>query len=115
MGKGTFQKCTHLRSITIGSYCYSLCQSLFENCWSLESIVIPAAVTEIEFDAFKGCSALTDIIFENPNGWYSSSELISGTIDWNSLTPVDFSTTEQRLQLVDQNGLGAKYLYRKTE
>jgi hypothetical protein len=41
----------------------------FENCTSLESIVIPAAVKMIEGNAFRNCSKLRSIRFENANGW----------------------------------------------
>lgn len=36
--------------------------SAFEDCYDLESIVIPNNTWEIGFNAFKGCSGLTDIV-----------------------------------------------------
>ena len=113
-----FSGCSALESIVLGpqTECFDyVTEGVFEDCISLKSITIPASVKRIENFTFKGCSALEDIIFENPNGWYASTSRISGDIDYDSLEPVDFSTTAKRLQLVDQNGLGAKYLYRKAE
>jgi hypothetical protein len=38
-------------------------------------------VTAISFWAFKGCSSLTSVVFENPNGWWLLSDVnaTSGT------------------------------------
>jgi hypothetical protein len=40
----------------------------------LTSVTIPASVTSIGYQAFRGCSGLTSVTFANPNGWrYSAS------------------------------------------
>lgn len=92
--------------------------SAFSGCSSLQSVTIPASVTMIGYRAFYGCSELSEIIFEDPAEWYSSS--VSQTLPiteeiWSTLDPVDFSSTEQRLQLVTEGSLVNKYLYKKTE
>jgi hypothetical protein len=36
----------------------------FGRCTALESIVLPAGLTEIDFTSFSGCSSLRDITFK---------------------------------------------------
>ena len=98
---------------TIGSYAFSLCESLtsieipagvtdidyyaFLGCTNLTSIVIPDGVTSIGSDAFSYCSSLTSIIIPNSvtsiGSWafYDCSSLTSikyrGTqSQWNAIT-----------------------------
>ena len=42
----------------------------FQSCKNLTSVTIPSGVTNIGVGAFYGCSALSSVAFENPNGWY---------------------------------------------
>lgn len=117
---GIFGGCTSLERITFGSqiesFEYYSGNGVFQNCTSLKNFTIPATVTEIGRQTFVGCTALEEIVFEEPNNWYASDSRIDSEIeDWTTLTPVELSTTAQRLQLTDENGLGAKHLYRKTE
>ncbi len=59
----TFQEGSQLQ--TIGGNCYDKAYfGAFSNCTSLISIVIPANVKTIEEAAFKGCSSLTTVSFE---------------------------------------------------
>ena len=53
----------------------------FQNCSGLTEIVIPDSVTSIGYIAFSGCSSLTSITFENPDGWWitPSATATSGT------------------------------------
>ena len=53
----------------------------FEFCSSLNSIVIPARVTEIGESAFVGCSALTSIIVAEGNPRYDSRENCNAIIE----------------------------------
>ena len=121
---GTFYNCTSLTSIeipasveTIGDAAFYGCTALttvtfekgsqlkeiggdifgggaFENCTSLTSIEIPAGVKRIGWSTFRGCKALTIVIFEqgsqlntiNDNAFQKCSSL--KTIDMSTCTKV---------------------------
>ncbi len=77
IGSDTFYYCSALESVklpeslvTIGSYAFS-------DCTSLTSIRIPANVTRIGYRAFDWCENLTEVIFENPEGWFFMGEDVS--------------------------------------
>ena len=74
----TFEKESQLKTIG-GGYNYSS-YGAFSDCTALTSIEIPASVTTIEAAAFKGCSSLTTVTFEQGSqlktiagGYYESS------------------------------------------
>ena len=70
-----------MTSITIPDGVISIGDSAFDGCGSLTSITIPDSLTSIGSYAFEDCSGLTRVIFENPNGWWrsSNSTATSGT------------------------------------
>ena len=47
----------------------------FLGCYELEEITIPASVTFIGHGAFEMCDKLERIILENPEGWYTASDI----------------------------------------
>ena len=57
----TFEKGSQLKTIGGGSSYYGA----FSDCTALTSIEIPASVETIEASAFKGCSSLATVTFEN--------------------------------------------------
>lgn len=57
-GKGTFQTCTKLKTIQIGSGLTSISAYLCQNCTSLETVNMPTNIKRIEQGAFKGCTAI---------------------------------------------------------
>ena len=57
----TFEKESQLKTIGGGSYS----SGAFSDCTALTSIEIPASVETIEAAAFKGCSSLATVTFEN--------------------------------------------------
>ena len=57
----TFEKGSQLKTIGGGSYS----SGAFSDCTALTSIEIPASVETIEAAAFKGCSSLATVTFEN--------------------------------------------------
>ena len=57
----TFEKESQLKTIGGGSYS----SGVFSDCTALTSIEIPASVETIEAAAFKGCSSLATVTFEN--------------------------------------------------
>ena len=51
---------------------YQIPAELFDNCHALSSVRLSASVEEIRNDAFSGCYALSQIIFEgSPDNWNS--------------------------------------------
>lgn len=70
----------------------------FEGCTNLESITIPAGVTSIKA-AFFGCASLSDVHFENTNGWsvedyYNGVTEISASKLANSKTAAKYLTDD---------------------
>ena len=61
IGKGAFNGCDALTSVTILEGVNSIGDHAFGYCEALESITIPASVTRIGDDAFNGCLALESI------------------------------------------------------
>ena len=65
-----FYGCTSLEEIDISSTTLTtLPESAFENCESLKSITLPESLYKIGKNAFAGCTALEEVIFEDADGW----------------------------------------------
>ncbi len=62
---GTFENCSSLQSIIIPDTVSEIGTAAFRNCSSLETAVIPGSVTEIADNAFDGCNNLTIVCFED--------------------------------------------------
>lgn len=81
---GAFHGCVSLESVIFedgsnlqeleGVYKYDGARGAFMGCISLKNIEIPKCVKRIGFCAFKGCTSLTNVIFEND----SNLEFIDG-------------------------------------
>lgn len=74
IASSSFMNCTSLTTIIFdttkierisGGFDEDVCYGAFANCSELRSIVIPKSVTIIESAAFKGCSKLDSVKFEN--------------------------------------------------
>jgi hypothetical protein len=59
-----FNGCTSLTSITIPNSVTSIGEGTFESCTSLTSVTIPKSVTTIGYVAFGGCTSLTSVTFQ---------------------------------------------------
>ena len=72
IGVQAFQDCESLKTVEFSpdTRIQKLPNTVFEFCESLEEISIPASVREIEPGAFKGCTGLKSITFENPGSWH---------------------------------------------
>jgi hypothetical protein len=66
--KNAFAGTANLKKVTLGYGMEIITAEMFANCTSLEYLYIPKSVTEIKANAFKGCSSLTELVFEEGEG-----------------------------------------------
>ena len=93
----TFEKGSQLKTIGGGSSYYGA----FSDCTALTSIEIPASVETIEAAAFKGCSSLATVTFENGSqlktiggGSYSSGAFS----DCTALTSIEIPASVETIE-----------------
>ena len=93
----TFEKGSQLKTIGGGSYS----SGAFSYCTALTSIEIPASVETIEAAAFKGCSSLATVTFENGSqlktiggGSYSSGAFS----DCTALTSIEIPASVETIE-----------------
>ena len=94
----TFEKGSQLKTIGGGSSSY---YGVFSYCTALTSIEIPASVETIEAAAFKGCSSLATVTFENGSqlktiggGSYSSGAFS----DCTALTSIEIPASVETIE-----------------
>lgn len=86
IGEYAFERCSNLKSITIGSSVTSIGDRAFFDCYGLTSIEIPNGVLSIGGSAFLGCSGLTIVTIGNSvtsigdNAFSGCKDLTSVTI-----------------------------------
>ncbi|MBQ4397560.1 MAG: leucine-rich repeat domain-containing protein [Clostridia bacterium] len=61
IGRGAFQYCTGLETVTIPGSVKVIYDETFSGCTSLTSVTIPASVTTIDNSAFSGCTSLSQL------------------------------------------------------
>ena len=66
LGESAFSNC-NVKSIQILGQVTYIAPCVFENCQSLQSIVLPSSIEIIEDGAFSGCSSLTTIFINSNN------------------------------------------------
>ena len=87
-----FYYCKNLESIvlpelTSQSYCdTAIGEWTFRDCSSLKSITIPARIKKIDENAFKDCSALTDVYFTGTDTQWNNIKFESGNDDLRNAT-----------------------------
>lgn len=72
IGKGVFEGCSDIESVTIPETISSIGSLAFADCTSLKSLYIPASVESIRSDSFRGCSSLKSIEIAADNAIYKS-------------------------------------------
>ncbi len=72
IGKGVFEGCSDIESVTIPETISSIGSLAFADCTSLKSLYIPASVKSIQPDSFRGCSSLKSIEVAADNAIYKS-------------------------------------------
>lgn len=85
--KNSFSACMKLKELDASDAIYleSIGDSSFSGCTGLESLNIPASVTNISTSAFNGCIALESIMVDSRNNVYSSPEGSNGIMKGNEL------------------------------
>lgn len=76
-GNGCFRNCTSLSKVTLPSI-EIIAQDMFENCYSLQDIVVPNTLKEISWGAFSGCSSLQAIHYLGTIEQWSCVEISKG-------------------------------------
>ena len=76
INRDAFSSCTNLSSVNFGenSQLIKIETYAFQHCTSLIDITIPESVMYIGYRAFYDCTSLTSLTFDNPNGWWYSTE-----------------------------------------
>ena len=93
----TFENGSQLKTIGGGSYS----SGAFSDCTALTSIEIPASVETIKASAFKGCSSLATVTFENGSqlktieGGYPSSGTFA---DCTALTSIEIPASVETIE-----------------
>ena len=64
---GSFENCTYLTKVTIGSNVEAIGNETFQNCTALTTVVIGERVKSIGANAFSGCTLLTEVINNGSN------------------------------------------------
>ena len=83
----------YIQNYVVKSGTRVICDSAFENCWSLTSVTIPNSVTSIGYSAFRRCHGLTSVTIPNSvtsignRAFWGCSGLTSVTIP-NSVTSI---------------------------
>ena len=96
----TFEKESQLKTIG-GGYSEPNYYGVFSDCTALTSIEIPASVETIEAAAFKGCSSLATVTFENGSqlktieGGYPSSGTFA---DCTALTSIEIPASVETIE-----------------
>lgn len=90
---GAFANCKSLGQITLPSSLVEIRGSVFAACTALESLTIPASVKYIGQNMINGCVNLTEVIFENQEGWTSQS------------VPFDVSDSAANAELLKNNSV----------
>lgn len=68
IGDYAFYGLSNLETVTFPNDITSIGAGAFKNT-KISEITIPSSVTKIGAGAFSGCSALKNVVFENPEGW----------------------------------------------
>ena len=85
IGRGAFDICSNLKTVTIPPSVTSIENFAFRYCSSLIGITIPASVTSIGEDVFRYSPCLADIIVETGNANYASADGVLYTKDMTTL------------------------------
>ena len=91
VGEGGLEDCTALTGVVFDSCACEIGEDAFRGSGVTE-ITIPATLTHIGQDAFRSCTALHRVTFENPEGWYWECAYYSGK------QPLDVSDPAQNAE-----------------
>ena len=73
IGKGAFERCSHLKEIILPEGITEICENAFKGCHNLQNIVLPASVKKIGDGAFSDCWKLNNFII--PEGLEEIGEI----------------------------------------
>lgn len=104
IGGGAF-KGTSLNNIVLPSRMKAVGDGAFEDCKSLKTVTIGPKVTYIAPEAFAGCDALSNVIFENTSGWRLSPDGSEGEL-------IDVNDTQKTIEYLIASDV-SHYLYCK--
>ena len=93
IGKGAFERCSHLKEIILPEGITEICENAFKGCHNLQNIVLPASVKKIGNGAFSNCRKLNNFII--PEGVEEIGE--AAFADCEKLTCMVFPKSLQRI------------------
>lgn len=98
-----FSKCTSLKSVTLPDSLVILGVSAFSGCTALEGITVPRSVRSVGAYCFSDCESLTEIKFEEIDGWsvsvnsYVGEKLAEACFTYNGVSADDVSWSYSRV------------------
>ena len=85
IGNGAFSSCESLAIVTIPESVATIGEFTFANCKSLTSVNIPKSVTKIGMGAFSNCQNLKEIIVDENNNYFVTSNRLLYSKDISTL------------------------------
>ena len=92
IGGGLFQNCSSLQTVVLPDEVTHISSWAFSNCTSLAEITIPASVEQMEWNVFTGDNNLTIYceVSAQPNSWSSSWNYNGGKVIWGEVELPEF-------------------------
>ena len=108
VGDSLFANCTSLTSVILPSTITSIEFGAFSGCTSLTSITIPSSVVSIYINAFDGCTSLTSVKFESTTGWHYGTKGNPGYYEFTSSELSNTSTAAEYLTVTYKGNIWSK-------
>jgi hypothetical protein len=101
IGGSAFSSCSGLAEINLGNNVEEIETNAFSNCSNITEFIVPSKVVSLGSNVFSNCLKLTKIVFEDAEGWCSTSNYN----DWCA------KTNGVQKDVTDSSKNGNEFLY----